>query len=148
MAPPFFTCCWCIKLNYDSTCVYYTAYVFDAILFLWNVAYAGGVYRGGHWPSIIFLIFSIILIAMGIFAIVQIITKNTSAPSRQAMYAKYRMWIIYALVIFAIAIFILWIIYGISAKVDSGFYIGWGIGNAIPYLVDAAVLHGYHANFL
>ncbi len=147
MAPSYFTCCWCIKLNYDSTCVYYTAYVFDAIFFFWNVAYAGGILNS-FWPSYIFLIVAIILIAMGVFAVIQIFTKNTSASSRQATYVKCRMWVIYGLVIVGIVLFILWIIWGVGQKVSGSKYIGYGLGNAIPFIVDAAILHGYHNNFL
>ena len=151
MAPSVFTCCWCIKLNYDPDCVYYTSYVFDAIIFIYNAAYAFGTLnpvRSSAWPHIIFLIVSLLILAMGIFAIIQIFTKNSSASSRQANYVKFRMWIIYGLVIAAIVIFVFWILYLTAKNYSSGDVIGYGLGSAIPFLVDAAILHGYHKNFL
>ena len=151
MAPSVFTCCWCIKLNYDSDCVYYTSFVFDAIIFIYNAAYAlgnmGGV-RSKAWPHIIFLIMSIAIFCMGVFAIIQIFTKNSSAGSRHANYVKYRMWVIYALVILAIVIFILWILYFSANNGTFSNSIGYALESAIPFLVDAAVLHGYHQNFI
>ena len=87
---------------------------------------------------------------MGIFAVIQIFTKNTSAGSRHANYVKFRMWIIYALVILAIVIFILWILYfsGYAYSVPFGTQLGYALGSALPFIIDACVLHGYHKNFL
>ena len=151
MAPSVFTCCWCITLNYDPNCVYYTSYIFDAILFIYNAAYALGTLSGvrsNAWPHIIFLIISLLILAMGIFAVIQIFTKNTSAGSRQGNYVKYRMWIIIGLVIAAIIVFIFWFIYLANSYYSAGDQIGYALGSALPFLIDAAVLHGYHKNFL
>ena len=148
IAPSQFTCCWCIKLNYDSSCVFYTMYGFDAFLFIVWGAYAFGLLgRYVYWPQIIFIIFSVILLLMGIFALVQIFTKNSSAAGRHANYTKYRMWIIIAYIVLAVVMFILWLIWGVTSKVIAGFWIAAAISSAIPYLFNAAVLHGYHANF-
>ena len=85
---------------------------------------------------------------MGIFAIVQIVTKNSSAASRKATYIKCRMWVIIGLVVIGIVLFILYIIYGSTDK-GIGWDVGlvWGLNALISYLISAAVLHGYHTNF-
>ena len=50
-----FTCCYLIKLDYDPSCVYYTSYIFDAVLFLWHTAFAFGSGRY-NWAGIIWII--------------------------------------------------------------------------------------------
>ena len=136
-------------MNYDPDCVYYTSFIFDAILFLcWGLYALGllGVYSR-HWPHIIFLIFALLLAAMGVFAIVQIVTKKTTAPNRHARYVKYRMWIIIAYCVLAVVMLILWLAYGFGNKYDGGWVIGAAISAALPFAIDAAILHGYHKNF-
>ena len=147
--PSVFTCCWCVKMNYDPDCVYYTSFIFDAILFIcWGGYSLGllGMYRN-YWPQFVFVAFSLLLLAMGIFSIVQIFTKNTSAPNRHARYVKFRMWAIIAYIVCACIMVALWLGWGFSQHYDSGWLISAAISSAVPFLVDAAVLHGYHKNF-
>ena len=84
---------------------------------------------------------------MGIFAIVQIVTKKTSAPSRHANYVKFRMWAIIAYIVAAVVMIILWLAFGFSAGYPAGFVIAAAISAALPFGIDAAILHGYHKNF-
>ena len=143
-----FVCCWFIKLEYDNSCIFYTMHIFDALLFLlWSVYSLGGLGAYRAWPHIIFLIFCICLLIMGIWAIVIIFKKEGPKFSREK-YVKYRLWVIIGLIIAAVIFFILWIIYGAAAKVSSGVWVGGGIYAALPLLIDAAVLHGYHSNFV
>ena len=142
-----FTCCWCLKLNYNDPCPYYTSFIFDAWLFImWSGYSLGGLGRYKSWPHIIFIIISLCLLVMGIWAIIHLFTKDKGG-FHKANYVKYRMWAIYGLVILAIVMFILWLIWGIATKADTGFWIGAGIYSALSLLIDAAVLHGYHENF-
>ena len=143
-----FVCCWCVKLDYESKCIFYTMHIFDAFLFLWWSLYAlGGLGAYKAWPHIIFLIFSLCLLVMGIWAVV-IIFKAEGAKFGRDKYVKYRMWVIYGLLIAAVVLFILWIIYGLAADVESSAWVGGGIYSALPLIIDAAVLHGYHENFV
>jgi hypothetical protein len=140
-----FTCCYFIKLNFDADCVYYTSYIFDAVLFLWHTAFALGS-RHWYWAGIIWIVCSIFILFMGIFAIVQILTRNTSAASRKVTYIKCRLIVIIGLVVLGIIICILYILYGASVdRPAKGFE--FGLNALISYLISAAVLHGYHANF-
>ena len=147
--PSVFTCCWCIKLNYDPNCVYYTSFIFDAILFcIWGIyALALLAEYQYYWPHIVFLIFALLLLGMGIFAIVQIFTKNSSAASRHGQYVRFRLWAIIAYIVLAIVMLILWLSFGFSQKYRAGFVIGAAISAALPFAVDACLLHGYHENF-
>ncbi len=144
-APNVYTCLYVIKLNFDSNCVYLTSHIVDALIFLSYIFYnftAVGVGMRGGLPYICQLIFGFILLAMGIFAIFQLVTKNTSAASRQAQYTQYRLYTIIAFVVFAIIIFALFVL---TFKGDGK--VGFGISAAVPLLIDALILHGSHANF-
>ena len=136
-------------MNYDPDCVYYTSFVFDAFLFLvWGLYALGllGTYSKS-WPHYVFLIFALALMVMGIFALIQIFTKNSTAPSRHANYVKYRMWTIYGLIIAGIIVLALWLIYGFAGGYAAGWVIGAAISACFPFFFDAGILHGYHANF-
>ena len=127
--------------------MYYTSYIFDAILFLWHTAFAFGSGRY-NWAGIIWIICSLFILFMGIFSLVQIFTRDSSAASRRDTYIKCRMWVIIGLVVIGIVLFILYIIYGTTDKaVGWGKGLLWGLNALISYLISASVLHGYHTNF-
>ena len=142
-----FTFLWCIKLKFDPTCVYYTSFILDAILFLWLCPY-GFSYNSwwSYWPNWIFMIASIVALLMAIFAVIQIITKNSSASSRHATYVQCRLYTIIGLAIGGILLFVL-------AMVNSN---GWpfktrfeyALRHAFPLIISAAALHCYHENFV
>ena len=92
-----FTFLWCIKLNFDPTCVYITSFILDVVLFLWTAPYGFG-HTGWYksWPYWIFQIIAIVAILMAIFAVIQLITKNSTASSRHATYVQCRMYTIIA----------------------------------------------------
>ena len=142
-----FTCCWCLKLDYNPNCVYYTSFIFDAWLFImWSAYSLGGLGRYKAWPHIIFVIICLCLLVMGVWAIIHLFTKDKGG-FHKANYVKYRMWVIYGLLILAAVMFILWILYGLIAK-DGGVWIGGAIYASLSLVIDAAILHGYHENFL
>ena len=123
-------------------------YGFDACLFiLWSIYALALLGRYIYWPQIIFVIFCLILLAMGVFALVQIFTKKSSAPGRHPQYTKFRLWVIIAYIVLAIVMFILWLIWGIANGIWAPIWINAALSSAIPYLINAAILHGYHANF-
>ena len=140
-----FTILWCIKLNFDPTCVYFTSFIFDALIFLWTAPYAFGYNGWGFWAYYIYLAVAICSLLMAIFAIIQIITKNSSASSRHATYVQARMYMIIGLAITAILLFVL---YFVAWKGHSNRdKMNWGLRIALPLLFNAALLHSYHENF-
>ena len=90
------------------------------------------------------MLFGLALVGMGIFSIVQMVTKNSSAVSRQALYAKLRLFLIIAIVVMGIILFAL-VLLVLNGKANDK--VNLGISLAIPLFVNAAILHGYHANF-
>ena len=142
-----FTCLWCVDMNYEQSCVFYCAYIFDFLLYFCWGWYGLGYNNGWYWPAIIFIIFSFCLLAMAIFALIQIFTRSNGAAGRLQTYIKWRMISIIALVIAGIVMFILWIIFGAANGYQSGYYIGWAFSSALPFLFDAAILHMYHKTF-
>ena len=140
-----FTILWCVKLQYDPTCVYYTSFILDALLCLYLAPYGFGFANYNYWPSYIYLAASIASFLMAIFAIVQIITKNSSAPSRHGNYVKCRLYFIIGLAIAAAILFVLYMTY------TDRYYkpnIRWALQIAAPFLFNAAFLHSYHENFV
>ena len=143
-----FTCCWCIKLNYSPSCVYHTSFMFDAFLFItWAIYALAGLGEYKQWPHIIFAVFCVLLLVMGIWAIVNLFMYGKGG-FRIAYYVMARMIVIISLLSFAIIIFILWIIYGAS-KDNEGYktWLGGALYSSISLVVDALILHGYHLNF-
>ena len=117
-APSVFTCCYAIKLNQDPNCVFFTSHIFDVVLFWWYTGYALSNRTGNSkagTADLISLIFGLALIAMGIFSIIQMVTKNSSAVGRQALYAKLRLYLIIAIVVIGILLFAL-VLLTVNAK--------------------------------
>ena len=106
-----FTILWCIKLQYDPNCVYYTSFILDALLCLYLAPLGFGLANYNFWPYYIYLAVSIASFLMAIFAIVQIITKNSSAGSRHANYVQCRLYFIIGLAIAAAILFVLFMVY-------------------------------------
>ena len=141
-----FTIFWALKLNFDSTCVYLTSYIFDFLLFLWFAPFGFGLVHGrwSYWPFFIYFIISFACLLMAVFAIVQLITMKSSGPSRQASYAKARLWLIIGLVITGIILFVIFMTYsysGYKTNVESA------ISISFPLIFTALFAHSYHANW-
>ena len=142
-----FTCCWCIKLDFNPSCVYITSFIFDAWLFIaWSGYGLNGLRAGSSLPSLVFLAISLLLLVMGIWAIINIFTKEKGG-FHKAEYVKFRMFAIYGLVLAAIIMFAVWFLDGTQKNQKSDYWINGAINSALPLLIDAAVLHGYHVNF-
>ena len=142
-----FTCCWFIKLEFNPACVYITSFIFDAWLFIaWSGYGLNGLRTGRSLPSLVFLAISILLLVMGIWAIINIFSKDKGG-FHKAEYVKYRMYAIYGLVLGAIIMLVVWFVYAAQNNQKSDYWINGAIASALPLLIDAAVLHGYHANF-
>ena len=144
-----FTLLWCIKLNFDPTCVYFTSFILDVVFYLWLAPYGFGNGKGyyNYWPSWIFFIASIVALAMAIFAIIQLITKNSSASSRHATYVQCRLYTIIGLAVGGIILFVIFMID--SAHWGNGSQrLRWALEWASPLIFSAAALHCYHENFV
>ena len=140
-----FTFCYFLKLNFNQDCVYYTTYAFDFLIFCNSLAYRGGQgFGGGGLIGTIAFIVAVLFFLLGIFAIVQAITKNSSAASRKDQYVMCRMYAIYAYLAFAV-IFFLWCILTLSGT--FGQKLNAALNVALINLINAAILHGYHENF-
>ena len=140
-----FTFLWCIKLNFDPNCVYFTSFIFDTLIFLWTAPYAFGTNGWGFWAYYIYLAIAICSLLMAIFAIIQIITKNSSASSRHATYVQCRLFMIIGLAVGGILIFILYMVAWKGHNNNDK--INWSLRIAAPLLINAAILHSYHENF-
>ena len=147
---PVFTLLWCIKFQYDSNCVYFTSFILDVILYLWMCPY--GLGHGGqdwtkYWPATVFFVASVVAVLMAIFAIIQIITKSSSAGSRHATYVQCRLYTIIGLAVGGLVLFVF-------SLVNSGRYsqqsdrLRWAFEWASPLIVSALALHSYHENFV
>ena len=141
-----FTILWCIKLNFDPNCVYFTSFIFDTLIFLWAAPYGFGTNGWGFWPYYIYMAVAICSLLMAIFAIIQIITKNSSASSRHATYVQARLYMIMGLAIAAVLLFVLYMV--LLGGNNTGVKVEWGMRVAMPLLLNAAFLHSYHENFV
>ena len=140
-----FTVLWCIKLNFDPTCVYFTSFILDAILLIWLTPYGFGHSKWyAYWPQWIFFIASLVALLMAIFAIIQVITKNSSASSRHATYVQCRLYTIMGLAIGGLILFVLGLTY---YKADFKYKLQWAFEFGSPLIFLAAALHSYHENF-
>ena len=146
-----FTILWCIKLNFDPTCVYMASFILDAVICIFFMPYGFG--RGDknsyqYWPYWIFLILSIIVFLMAIFAIIQIVTKNSSASSRHATYVQCRMYTILGLAIGGLILFVLGLVNNQDSRATFGTKLNWSFSWGAPLFLAAAALHCYHENFI
>ena len=142
-----FTFLWCIKLNFDPTCVYFASFILDVVFYLWIAPYGFGHsswYRS--WPIWIFQIAAVVALLMAIFAIIQLITKQSSASSRHATYVQCRMYSIIGLAIGGIILFVIGLTYYRNYSMD--FRVRWAFEFGFPLLGSAAALHCYHENFV
>ena len=139
-----FTFCYFLKLNFDQNCVYYTTYAFDFLIFCNSLAFRGGMGGGGGLIGTIAYVVAVLFFLLGIFAIVQAVTKNSSAASRKEQYTMCRMYAIYAFLVAAVFFFLYIFIFlsgSFSVKLNAALNVG------LINLINAAILHGYHENF-
>ena len=134
-------------MQYEDNCVYYTAHILDALFFFFWGFYGFNVWSVGGFVPLLMVIVGFCFLAMSIFALIQVFTKNSSAATRKANYVKFRFFAIIGLVIAGILFCILWIVWGMGKNVQSSVYINYAISSLIPFVVDAALLHSYHKTF-
>ena len=140
-----FTLLWCIKLNFDPNCVYFVSYILDICILVWLTPYGLGQRNWyDNWPQWIFFIASVVALLMAIFAVIQIITKSSSAGSRAASYTQARLYTILGLAIGGIILFILGMTY---VKGSNEYRLRWALEFGSPLMLCAAALHSYHENF-
>ena len=142
-----FTFLWCIKLQFDPSCVYFTSFILDILLFLWMAPYGFG-YKNwwNYWPNWIFAVASFVALLMAIFAVIQLITKSSTATTRHATYAQCRLNTIIGLAIGAIILFVFAMVNTNGWATNTR--LEWSLKYAAPLILSAIGLHSYHENFV
>ena len=135
-----FTCFWCLRLEYNSDCVYYTSFIFDAWLFLLWSGFGFHGLSNVSAQSLAGVIISICLLVMGVWAIIHLFTKSRGG-FHKSNYVYFRLMVIYGLLIGAIILLVLWIL------LDTRGHKSYGLYPVISLVINAAILHGYHENF-
>lgn len=157
LLPEDCTCCYAIKCNFGANCVYCLSHLMDAIQFgqIFFSALTFALMGRFNWAGIILLILALPFLATLVLAIMQMVTKSSSAPKRFQMYLKFRKFAIIGILVFALLNLLLWMIVSFTFKSTDkslqtafrAFMFIVAFATALPFVVTAIIMYGYHKSF-